>query len=57
MAAELKKDLGVDTVLEVGDSGEFTVWVDDRKVAEKKWLRFPEPAAVVAAVKSAQSRG
>jgi hypothetical protein len=55
VAAELKKDLNVDTVLEVGDSGEFTVWVDGRKVAEKKWMKFPEPAAVVAAVRSAQA--
>lgn len=56
MAAELKKDLGVDAVLEVGSSGEFTVWVDDRKVAEKKWMRFPDPTTVVEAVRSATAR-
>ena len=54
MAAELKKELGVDASLEVGDSGEFTVWVDGKKVSEKKWMRFPEPRDVVAAVKSAK---
>lgn len=53
MAAQLKQDLGVDADLVVGGSGEFTVWVGDRKVAEKAWGRFPDPAAVVDAVRSA----
>jgi predicted Rdx family selenoprotein len=52
VAAELKNALGVDTELVVGSSGEFTVWVDGKKVAEKKW-GFPEPDAVVAAVRAA----
>ncbi len=52
MAAELKDKLGVDASLEVGNSGEFTVWVDDAKVAEKSWGRFPAPEDVVAAVKA-----
>lgn len=51
MAAELKQALGVEAKLEIGNSGEFTVWVDDRKIAEKKWLRFPDPADVVSAVR------
>jgi len=55
VAAELKKALNVDARLEVGNSGEFTVWVDDKVVAEKKWMRFPEPADVVAAVRGAQT--
>lgn len=53
MAAELKRQVGVDTVLEVGSSGEFTVWVGERKVAEKSQGRFPEPADVVTAVRAA----
>lgn len=53
MAAQLKQDLGVDAELVVGASGEFTVWVGDRKVAEKTMGRFPEPAAVVTAVRAA----
>jgi hypothetical protein len=53
VAAELKKTIGVETTLEVGSSGEFTVWVDGQKVAEKKWGRFPSPEDVVAAVKAA----
>ncbi len=53
MAAELKKALNVETTLTVGDSGEFTVWVDGSKVSEKTRMQFPEPAAVVAAVRDA----
>ena len=52
MAAELKKQVGVDATLEVGSSGEFTVWVDGRKVAEKKWGLFPSPQDVIAAVRA-----
>ena len=52
MAAQLKQALGIETDLVVGGSGEFTVWVGDRKVAEKSWGRFPEPDAVVDAVRS-----
>jgi len=55
VAAELKKTLGVDAKLEIGSSGEFTVWVDQAKVAEKKWGRFPAPEDVVAAVKAKQA--
>ena len=54
MAAELKRELNIDADMEVGSSGEFTVWVDDRQVAEKKWGRFPDPADVIAAVKAAR---
>ena len=53
MAAELKRELNIDADLEVGGSGEFTVWVDGTQVAEKKWGRFPDPADVVTAVKAA----
>lgn len=52
MAAQLKQDLGLEAELVVGNSGEFTVWVDDRKIAEKSMGRFPEAHAVVSAVKS-----
>ncbi|MBX3159440.1 MAG: hypothetical protein KF773_25945 [Deltaproteobacteria bacterium] len=53
MAAQLKSDLDIDAELVVGGSGELSVWVDDRKVAEKSWGRFPEPGAVVTAVRDA----
>lgn len=52
MAAQLKQALGIDAELVVGSSGEFTVWVDDRKIAEKSLGRFPDPEAVVGAVRS-----
>ena len=52
MAAQLKQDLGVETDLVVGNSGEFTVWVGDNKVAEKQSGKFPEPGAVVDAVRA-----
>lgn len=52
MAAQLKNDLGVDAELVVGNSGEFTVWVGDAKVSEKRWAKFPEPSDVVAAVRA-----
>jgi predicted Rdx family selenoprotein len=55
VAAQLKQDLGVEAELVVGGAGEFTVWVDDDKVIEKHWGRFPEPRAVVDAVRARQS--
>ena len=53
MAAELKQKTGLDAQLKVGGSGEFTVWIDDKLVAEKKFGRFPSPEDVVTAVKAA----
>ena len=53
MAAELKQHLDEDTQLVVGSPGEFTVWVDGTKVAEKARGMFPDPGDVVAAVRAA----
>jgi hypothetical protein len=53
VAAEVKRVTGLDAELVVGGSGEFTVWLDDKLVAEKKWGKFPSPEDVVAAVKAA----
>jgi hypothetical protein len=53
VAAEIKRETGLDAQLMIGGSGEFTIWVDDKLVAEKKWGMFPSPDAVVAAVKAA----
>ncbi len=52
MAAQLKQDLGVVAEMVVGNSGELTVWVDAVKVADKAGGKFPEPGAVVAAVRA-----
>ena len=54
MAAQLKQDLGVDTELVVGSPGEFTVTVDGAVVAQKRGGMFPEPSAVVMAVRATQ---
>lgn len=53
MAAEIKRETGLETKLLVGGSGEFTVWFGDRLLAEKKMGVFPETTAVIAAVKAA----
>jgi hypothetical protein len=53
VAAELKRQVGVESQLLVGGSGEFTVWIGDKLVAEKKMGQFPSPDDVVAAVKAA----
>jgi predicted Rdx family selenoprotein len=56
VAAQLKQDLGIEATLVIGRSGEFTVWVDDKMVAEKTWaLGFPDPDDVVDAVREAGS--
>lgn len=55
MAAQLKRELGLDTKLEVGSPGEFTVWLDDRKVADKAGGKFPTPEDVVTAIRSAHA--
>ncbi|MBS1123282.1 MAG: Rdx family [Deltaproteobacteria bacterium] len=52
MAALLKRELGVEAELLVGRSGEFTVWVDDKLVAEKTSGQFPDPDEVVRAVRT-----
>lgn len=53
MAAEIKSLTGLSTLLEPGNRGEFTVWVDDVVVARKSFEGFPEPEAAAAAVKAA----
>jgi len=39
----------------VGNSGEFTIWVDGAKVIEKQGGKFPDPKDIVAAVRSRQA--
>lgn len=49
----MKQDLGVDTELVVVERfGEFTVWLDGAKIADKAGGAFPEPSAVVANVRA-----
>jgi predicted Rdx family selenoprotein len=50
----IKRELGVAEVdLIPGGRGEFTVWVEERVVAQKNWLGFPDEQKVVAAVRQA----
>lgn len=53
MAALIKASLGTDSDLEPGGRGEFTVWVDGNKVAEKSRTGFPADSSLIQAVKSA----
>jgi hypothetical protein len=49
----IKEHLQLKTELVEGARGEFTVWVDDRKVAEKDQNGFPAEMDIVNAVRSA----
>ena len=49
----LKKELGVEVETAGGTTGEFTVWVGDKLVARKGWIRFPSDQKVLEAVRSA----
>ena len=51
MADALKRELGLDAQMVIGDLGEFTVWVKGRKVAEKEGGAFPTDQKVVAAAR------
>ncbi|MBA2647898.1 MAG: hypothetical protein H0U81_13960 [Pyrinomonadaceae bacterium] len=53
MAETIKREIGVESELIEGDRGEFTVWVDDRVVAQKGWIKFPSDQKVLAAVQQA----
>lgn len=53
MAALIKEQLHLETEIVEGNRGEFTVWVDDRKVAEKDANGFPEDQDAVDAVRKA----
>lgn len=53
MAELIRRELGVESELEEGERGEFTVWVGDRVVAKKGWVRFPSDRRVLSAVQQA----
>ena len=53
MAALIKDRLKLDADTEPGSRGEFTVWVDGVKVAEKTRTGFPAEPAIVEAVSKA----
>ena len=53
MAALIKQDTGADTSVEPGGRGEFSVWVDGKKVAEKSSRGFPPDAELLTSVERA----
>jgi len=53
LAAIIKSRLGIESELIEGSRGEFTVWVDEKLVAEKGWFRFPSDEKVLSAVREA----
>ena len=57
MAAEVKRELGIDTELIKGNSGEFTIWLDGQKIVEKTGQQFPSPEAVIAAIRKLSPAG
>ena len=48
MAAAIKQATGLSADLKLGSSGELSIWLDDKLVAEKKHGNFPSPDHVVA---------
>lgn len=52
MAAELKKEVGVEVETVRGGLGEFSVLVDDRKVVETSRFWYPSPGKVVQKVRA-----
>jgi hypothetical protein len=50
----IKRELGIQPEFVEGDRGEFTVWVGDRMVAKKGWVRFPQDKKVLSAGEEVQ---
>jgi hypothetical protein len=53
VAALIREKLNLESDLEPGGRGEFTVWADGKKVAEKSRSGFPSEPAIVEAVRAA----
>ncbi len=52
MADFLKQKSGIEAEIDSGGRiGEFSVWVDEKLVAEKGSLKFPDREKILAAVK------
>jgi hypothetical protein len=47
VAALIKEKLALDTDVEPGARGEFSVWVDGRKIAEKTRTGFPSEPQIL----------
>jgi predicted Rdx family selenoprotein len=53
VAALIKQDTGLDADFEPGGRGEFTVWLDGVKIAEKTRTGFPSDKALLESVRQA----
>jgi hypothetical protein len=53
VAALIKQAHNVDADLEPGGRGEFSVWVDGKKVAQREARGFPTDTALMESVKQA----
>ena len=53
MAALITEQVGQETDLEPGGRGEFTVWVDGKKIAEKTRTGFPADPAIIESLRVA----
>lgn len=53
MAALIKTRFNQDTALQPGGRGEFSIWVDGKKIAEKTRTGFPGEPALVEALQAA----
>jgi predicted Rdx family selenoprotein len=51
VAALIKEAVALDTDLEPGGRGEFTLWLDAVKIAERSRTGFPSDQALLDAVK------
>jgi hypothetical protein len=56
VAAVIKQETGLDAELIEGRRGEFTVWVDQKLVAQKDANGFPSETEALAAVQQALTR-
>lgn len=56
MAALIKEKTGLETDLVVGGRGEFTVWLDGKRVAQKDANGFPSDEDVLSSVQAAHAK-
>lgn len=57
MAALITEETGIIPEVVEGSRGEFTVWVEDKRVSQKTEDGFPSDQEALSAVRQALSRG
>jgi len=56
VAALVRSETGIEPRLVQGRMGEFSVWLDDKLILKRSWLKLPTDEQVLAAVRSALQR-